>query len=491
MQVVDLKTHLNQMRMKAKTLSARMAWWMPAFLLLVLLAVPAHAQFRTSIQGVVTDPNAAVVPGATLTLTDLATNKTIVQTSNGEGIFNFNALPASHFTLVVEQQGFKKKVLDDLQLIPEQANALNVQLELGAVTQSVSVNASLAPAVDTETANNTTVISSNQIDHMLTFGRDVFQLSQLAPGAFSDGAQGGGGGTFNLPGNQGPGGSSSGQGIFQTENGPQLNANGGHVETNSISIDGISTVSAVWGGTTIITPTEESVASVKISTNEYDAENGRFSGAVTQVTSKSGSNEYHGSAFFTVHRPGLNAYQRYNGPSTSNVCDPTSKTPCALQKGLSRDGNLYNQFGGSVGGPFWKNKIFGFFAYEGMRQNNSVAGTGWYDTTAFDGLAPSGSIASKYLTFPGAAVVTSGIIPQTCANAGLIENTSCITIAGKGLNIGSPMTSPLHSQDPTWTSNSSGQAGTAFALAAVPTQCSGYFQTGIGANGNANCQHRM
>jgi hypothetical protein len=454
MQVVDSKTHLNQMRMKANTLSARIAWWTPAFLLFVLLAVPAHAQFRTSIQGVVTDPNAAVVPGATLTLTDLATNKTIVQTSNGEGIFNFNALPADHFTLVVEQQGFKKKILNDLQLIPEQANALNVQLELGAVTQSVSVNASLAPAMDTETASNSTVISSNQIDHMPSFQRDVFQLSQLAPGAISDGAQSGGGGTFTLPGSGGTNGSGSGQGIFQTENGPQLDANGGQAETNSINIDGISTVSAVWGGTTIITPTEESVASVKIVTNEYDAENGRFSGAVTQVTTKSGSNEYHGSAFFQAHRPGLNAYQRYNGPSTFNVCNPTSTTSCAEQKGLLRDTNLFNQFGGSVGAPIWRNKIFGFFAYEGMRLNSNVTGTGWYDTAAFDGLSRSGSIASEFLTFPGATVSSTGIIDQTCAAAGLIDNVSCIHIPGQGLNIGSPMTSALGTQDLTWTSNS-------------------------------------
>ncbi|MGA2834018.1 MAG: TonB-dependent receptor [Terracidiphilus sp.] len=453
MQLFESARVTNQRWKIVRQLSARTSTWLAVFLLPALFAVPTQAQFRTSIQGTVTDSSGAVIPGATLTLTNAATNETVVRTSNDEGIFNFNALPAAHFNLVVEKDGFKKKVLNDLQLIPEQANALTIQMELGSVTQSVSVNASLTPAMDTETANNTTVISSNQIDHMITFGRDVFQLSQLAPGAFSDGAQSGGGGTFNLPGNQGPGGSGSGQGIFQTENGPQLNANGGHVETNSISIDGISTVSAVWGGTTVITPTEESVASVKISTNEYDAENGRFSGAVTQVTSKSGSNEYHGSAFFTAHRPGLNAYQRYNGPSTFNVCDTTSQTPCALQKGLNRDGNLYNQFGGSVGGPFWKNKLFGFFAYEGMRENHSVPGTGWYDTTAFDGLAPSGSIASKYLTFPGAAVVSSGIIPQTCTSAGLIENTSCITIAGQGLNIGSPMTSPLHSQDPTWTSN--------------------------------------
>ena len=144
-------------------------------------------------------------------------------------------------------------------------------------------------------------------------------------------------------------------GIFQTENGPQALANGGQYENNSITIDGISTTSAVWGGTTIITPSEDSVESVKVVSNSYDAESGRFSGAQIQVTSKSGSNKFHGSLFFTAHRPGLNAYQRFNGAGNS----------------VLRDDNFFNQFGGSVGGPIWKNKIFAFFNYETVRSPNS------------------------------------------------------------------------------------------------------------------------
>jgi hypothetical protein len=441
-------------------------WWVAALLLLLaLFALPVQAQYRTSIQGIVMDPNGALIPGVTLTLKDLATNATVVRTSNEEGIFNFNALPADRFTLTVEMQGFKKKVLSDLQLIPEQANALNIQLELGAATETVTVNAALAPAMDTQTANNTTVISSNQIDHMFTFGRDVFQLSQLAPGAISDGAQGGGGGTYTMPGNQTPGGPSGNSGIFKTENGPQLNANGGHLETNSINIDGISTVSATWGGTTIITPTEESVASVKISTNAYDAENGRFSGAVTQVTTKSGSNVYHGSAFYQAHRPGLNAYQRYNGPGTYNVCITSSTQSCASQKGLIKDSALYNQLGGSVGAPIWKNKIFGFFAYEEQRASYSQTGTGWYETDAFRAMGHSGSIANTVLTFPGSAVVTSGIITSACTDIGLVENVTCKTVTG-GLNIGSPMPYNAGTQDLTFINNLTPGVGGGLSTAA-------------------------
>lgn len=455
MQLVDFTEHTNQRRQNSRSRAAHIAWWPAALLMLAFFAASANAQYRTSIQGTVSDSTGAYIPGATLTLKNLATNETVVRTSNDEGIFNFNALPAAHFTLTVAREGFQTKTLDDLQLIPEQPNALNVQLQVGGTTQTVTVDASTAPAMDTQTATISTTINSNDVVHMPSFQRDVFQLSQLAPGAVSDGSQTGGGGTFNLPGNQGQGGtagSGRNEGIFQTENGPQINANGSQYETNNISIDGISTVSAVWGGATVITPSEESVDNVKISTNDYDAENGRFSGAITQVTSKSGTNAYHGSLFFQINRPGLNAYQRYNGPGSTNPCDPTNPEPCAQQKGLLRNSQRFNQFGGSVGGPFWKNKIFGFFSYETIRNNSNNTGTGWYDTTAFDALAPSGSIANTFLTFPGGGVVSSGIIAETCQDIGLVEGVTCNTIGNSGLNIGSPLAAPLGTQDSTWAS---------------------------------------
>ena len=98
---------------------------------------------------------------------------------------------------------------------------------------------------------------------------------------------------------------------------------------------------------------------------------------------------------------GLNAYQRYNGPGSLNPGTPASR-------GLLRDRQRFNQMGGSIGGPLWKDRLFAFFSYETERNNSSVTSTGWYETSAFDGLAPSGSIASQFLTFPGAGVNSSG-----------------------------------------------------------------------------------
>jgi hypothetical protein len=425
-----------------------------------LCACPVFAQYRASIQGVVTDPSGAVIPGATLILTNNATNEKQTVQSNGEGVYNFSALPPGTFTLEVEHTGFVTKNFNNVQIIPEQSNAFNVQLAVSTTAETVTVNALQTPLIDTESATIGATISSNQVQHMPTFGRDVFQLTQLAPGTISDMSQAAGGGTFTLPGVQSSAvGTTANGGIFATENGPQMFANGNQFQNSGYSIDGISTTSAVWGGSTVITPSEQSVEDVHILTNQYDAESGRFAGAQVEVITKSGSSHVHGGLFFQRWSAGLNAYQRYNTPAffdTPSCTGPTGATvPCttaqsAAQRSLLRDEQQFNQLGGNLGGPLWKNRVFAFFSYEGERsgviQNTATA---WYDTSAFDALAPSGNISNLYLTFPGAGV-NGTFVAQGCANIGLTETVNCNTIPGQGLNLGSPMTTPAGTQDPTW-----------------------------------------
>ncbi len=422
------------------------------FACLVLSGTVAHAQFRASLRGTVTDAQGAAVPGATVTLVNTQTNQTMIATSDANGIYQFNALAPSPYHLVAEHEGFKKKILDNVQIIPEQLNALDLQLEIGAVEQSVTVSGT-TQTLDTETATVGGTISDAQIQHMPSFGRDVLKVAALAPGVFADNSQASGNDNYNLPGTQTGGGQSGGaDGIFKTENGAQVIANGNQTENNGISIDGISTTSSVWGGSTIITPSEDSVDNVKVVSNSYDAENGRFSGAQIQITSKGGSNQFHGSLFFTTHQPNLNAFQPYNGFGNQTL----------------RDENHFQQFGGSIGGPIWKNKIFAFFAYETVREPNSnITGNGWYDTAAFAALAPAGSIASTYLNFPGNGVITTGINPNgTCAAAGLAEGVNCLTIPGQGINVGTPLTTPLGSQDLGWVSTTSPGVGSGLGTTA-------------------------
>ncbi len=412
----------------------------------LFLTGAAQAQFRASLRGTVQDPQGAAVSGATVTLTNTDTNNTMVTTSDANGLYTFNALPPAPYRITVEHEGFTKKVLEHVAIIPEQLNSLDLQLAVGEVQTTVTVSGT-TQALDTETATLSGTITSNQIQHLPSFNRDVFQLAQLAPGVSGDAAQAGGGGTYNVPGNQGPGGSGNGNaGIFATENGVQVQNAGGQYETNSITIDGISTVSAVWGGASVITPSEDSVQDMKVVSNSYDAENGRFSGAQIQVTSKSGSNELHGSAFFKASRPGLNAYQSYNGLGSLLPGTPA-------QRGLNRDDSRFNNYGASLGGPLWKNKVFAFFNWETSPLTSVTTSQGWYETSQFDATAaPAGSIASTYLTYPGNAVSANAIIPRTCSSIGLVEGVNCNTVAG-GLDIGSPMKTGLGLQDLTYGGN--------------------------------------
>lgn len=450
-----------------------------ALLALTFFVGAAHAQFRGSLRGTVRDPQGAVVPAATVTLVDTDTNHTIVATSDDNGIYNFNGLAPVPYRITVEREGFNKKVLEHVQIIPEQLNSLDLQLEVGQVQQSVTVSGT-TQTLDTETATVSGTISSNQIQHMPSFNRDVFQLAQLAPGVFGDASQAGSGGSYTLPGAQGISGSSNtSAGIFQIENAPQIQNAGGQEINNSITIDGISTVSAVWGGASVITPSEDSVQDMKVVSNSYDAENGRFSGAQIQVTSKGGTNNLHGSAFFKASRPGLNAYQAWNGTSSDVPGTPE-------QRGLNRNDARFNNYGGSLGGPIWKNKIFAFFNWETSPLTSVTTSQGWYETSQFDtSAAPPGSIAATYLAYPGNAVSASGILAKTCANIGLVQTApgvvgNCNAIANpttgapEGLDIGSPLTTGHGLQDLTY-GGSPTAPGVGGGLDGVPDMA--YFNT--------------
>ena len=164
-----------------------------------MLATAVQAQYRASITGTVTDTSGAVIPGATVTLTDTETNKVLTATSDPNGLYTFNALPPSRFTIVAEKQGFTTTPPRQVQVVPEEPNAVNIQMAPAGGTQTVTVSANAQALLTTETASVSGTIDSNQIQHLPSFGRDVFQLVQLAPGVFGDAAQQSGGGSQTFP----------------------------------------------------------------------------------------------------------------------------------------------------------------------------------------------------------------------------------------------------------------------------------------------------
>ena len=255
------------------------------FLVVLSLPLLLQAQYRASIQGTITDQSGAVVPGAQITLTSIETNVTKTAATSESGVYAISGLAPGSYNLTVEKQGFAKKVLNGLTITSEQSQAQDVQLDLAQQTaQTVTVNASESPSLDTENANVSGTLSGQQIISLPTFGRDPFQAVALAPGAFGDNSRSGSGsGPQNLPGNAGPGGSSGSTSIFQTENQVQVSANGTRDSSNSFQIDGVEVNSLAWGGAAVITPNEESVKEVTVESNPYSAENGRNSGAQVLV----------------------------------------------------------------------------------------------------------------------------------------------------------------------------------------------------------------
>ncbi|MGC1169214.1 MAG: carboxypeptidase-like regulatory domain-containing protein [Candidatus Acidiferrales bacterium] len=403
-----------------------------------LFSPAAKAQYRAGLQGVVLDAQGAAVEGATVTLTNSETNHSQETTSGSGGVYTFSSLPPGNYTVAVEKKGFKKNVLENVSIAGEQIQALNVTLELGEVTSSVTVNASSESAIDTETGQVSGTLSSTEVQDLPSFGRDPFQLLRLAPGVFGDGAHNNGGGTQAIPGSAGPGGTSATSSIFQIENQVQAFADGQRNEANSFQIDGVSVNSLDWGGAAIITPNEESVKEVRITSNSYDADLGHGSGAQVEVVSQNGTNSYHGSAFIKIDRPGLNAFQAYNGPSSPGANE--------------RVNDRFNQFGGSVGGPIIRNHLFVFFSYETLRNNSVETSNQWVETSQY--LAAVQALGTPFLSsailgFPGEGASFSKVLPSTCSQAGFTTAANCQP-AGTGLDIGSLSTSPRGTPDPTF-----------------------------------------
>src|SRR3569833_852406 len=163
------------------------------YLLFILSASAILCQYRAGLQGTVTDPNGSVVPEADLTLTSLETNLARSAKTNGSGTYSIPSLAPGRYRLSIEKTGFAKKQLDNVVVLAEQTQAINIQLDLGQVSQTVNVDAG-APTLNTETATIGGNITSSELQNLPSFGRDPFQLVRLAPGVFGDGAVSGTGG---------------------------------------------------------------------------------------------------------------------------------------------------------------------------------------------------------------------------------------------------------------------------------------------------------
>ncbi|MGH9741057.1 MAG: carboxypeptidase regulatory-like domain-containing protein, partial [Candidatus Acidiferrum sp.] len=284
-----------------------------------LLASSAQAQFKASVQGTVTDPNGGVVSNATVTVKNPQTGLSRETVTSSAGFYRISELAPGNYSVTVKAAGFKESTTNNVIVAAELPRGFDVQLQIGEVNQQVTVTAA-GGGLQTEDANITGTITNEQLQRLPVFGRDPYELLKITPGIAGDGSRSGAGQSVGFPNGHGAnsGGTSGGTGgsntaIFQTENQQPISANGQRVTSNDYLVDGVSVNSLQWGGAATLTPSIESVQEITVLSVDYDATDGRSSGAHIKVVTKSGTNQFHGAGFFQYQSPGLNAYNKFNG----------------------------------------------------------------------------------------------------------------------------------------------------------------------------------
>jgi hypothetical protein len=313
-----------------------------------------------TITGVVTDPSGAVVPGATVTVLNQGTGVDFHLETNTAGVYTITSLIPGTYTVSVAAKGFKSYANRNLQLTVNQVLRLDVVLEVGSETQTVTVEAA-APLVNTEEGRMSAVVTGTQIENMPLNGRNVYALMQLIPGAVD--ATG-----VNLE-NAGSGG------LATNVNGTRLNFNG-------FLLDGVANKGLTGGSNA--QPSPDFVQEFRIMTNNISAEFGNAAGSVTDVSIKSGTNNFHGGVWEYLRNDKLNARNFFDGD----------------KKQLWRQ----NQFGFDIGGPIKKDKLFFFGGYEGERFRTEVPAQYTVETAQFrqavQAALPGSAAAMLYKDFP-------------------------------------------------------------------------------------------
>lgn len=309
-----------------------------AVLAVALLTAPVYAQVDTgTILGTVRDRSDAVVPNATITLTNTGTSVSFTTETDDAGRYIFPAIKIGTYQVAVEAPGFKKAVRSGIQLNIQQQAEINVTLETGEITQTLEVAAE-APLLQTQESSVGQAIGADKINNLPIFNRDWTNLARLSTGV-------------NIPQ---PGARASNQ----------FAANGTRPAQNNYMLDGIdnntASVDFLNGRADIVRPPVDAIGEVKVQTNGFSAEYGRAGGAVLNASFKSGTNNFHGSAWEFIRNDIFDA-NRFD-----NNWRGTQKAPFRQ-----------NQFGATFGGPIWKNKTFFFADYEGfrLRQNRVIVAT--------------------------------------------------------------------------------------------------------------------
>ena len=361
--------------------------------LLIFITVGAFGQLNTAdILGTVADTTGAVVPNATVTLNNLGTNEKRTTQSNSSGEYNFTLLAVGHYSVTVKAAGFQTSIAKDIAVEAGDRARYDVHLQLGSESTTIEVTAS-TPLLQADTATVSSTVTARAVQDLPLNGRNFVQLVDLVPGA-NEGA--------------GNGLSSGMRPDDRRSNAAGLSVNGQDDTLNNWVVDGVDDNERIIG-TIGVKPNVEGIQEVTVQTNNYAAEVGRTAGGVVNIVTRSGTNAFHGSVY---------EFFRNNIFDARNVFQTTGNQPELRQ----------NQYGGSIGGPVLKNKMFFYFDYEGFRQVSGVTDTGtvptldeYNDINSLNGGSPQALLSKsngtltptgEYLTGPN---LVNGINPLTLA----------------------------------------------------------------------------
>ena len=301
-------------------------FWISLCILSFTLVAAAQVQ-NGQFTGVVTDPSGAAIHNAKITVTNLGTNLSITTVTNQSGIYTVGELQIGTYSIAAEAPGFRKSVNTNVPANAGVVSHIDIKMELGAASQTVEVTGEALP-IQTDDSRLSTTISSSQISNLPLNGRNVYDLMQQAPGAVDV------------------------DGVL-SENGHNTVVNGLRENFNGFLVNGSSNKGLSGGPQN--TPIEDTVAEFQLLTLNQSAQYGNSAGSITNLVQKSGTNKFHGSVWEFIRNDKLDA-----------------NTFFANQVGDARPPLHFNQFGGTIGGPIIKNKLFFFGSYQGDRFQTST-----------------------------------------------------------------------------------------------------------------------
>ena len=307
-------------------------------LLMAFFAMPAVAQFETAeVLGTIHDPSGQVIAKATVTLTNQGTGIQATATTDDNGDYDFFDVKVGQYTVTVEAAGFDKISTHDVRVDVNARQRVDLTLQVGAVTQSVNVTGA-ASVLETDTSEHGQVINTQQVLELPLNGRNYAELALLSTNAIKSPMAV----AFSPTG-------TPREGAF--------NVNGMRSTYNNFLLDGVDNnaygTSNQGYSAQVVQPSPDAMAEFQLISTNYSAEYGRVGGGVVNAAMKTGTNEFHGSAYEFLRNTDLNAIGYTFDPNPAFFAKPT------LQR---------NQFGASFGGPLIKNKLFFFTDYEGYRQ---------------------------------------------------------------------------------------------------------------------------